>query len=79
MIRVDDLKFSYTKEPFIENVQLYGGAREIFVFSGPVGEREKHPAEDSDGAHFHLCGQRHGRGTEVRPAGGDFMRASRGL
>lgn len=37
MIQVQQLQFSYTKKPFIENVDFSVGAGEIFGFLGPSG------------------------------------------
>ncbi len=37
MIRVENLRFSYTREPFIEDVSFSVGRGEIFGFLGPSG------------------------------------------
>ena len=37
MIRVENLRFSYTREPFIEDVDFVVGRGEIFGFLGPSG------------------------------------------
>ena len=37
MIRVKDLRFSYTSKPFIENVSFEVKLCEIFGFLGPSG------------------------------------------
>ena len=37
MIQVNQLQFSYTKQPFIEHVDFSVGSGEIFGFLGPSG------------------------------------------
>lgn len=37
MIKVEEVSFSYTKEPFIENISFEVGKGEIFGFLGPSG------------------------------------------
>lgn len=72
MIKVKDLYFSYTKHPFLENINFNVGKGEIFGFLGPSGAGKSTLQKILTGLITNYKGNAIVNGTESRSHGSNF-------